>query len=613
MTLTFTHETSVLGCETPLPAGVAVGQALAEIAEHLGRAARSYFVARHVRGEPWKDLKNRLSDSFGLTDRQMSSVAFLVDGKAKGVIEGMKVRQQDLARRLASAERAIAKWERRIEAELAKDRRHREWRGKAKAAAAAGRKTPAKPKSLKGFRPRESADARGLLRAKIHHKRRRTADLGRRLEALRRDLEAGRVRLCFGSRKLFREQFRLAENGHADHAAWLSQWRAGRASEIFCIGSKDEARGSQTASWQGDGRLRLRVPPALEVKYGKHLVLLLKAFRREGVQDRVDHIAWRAGTRDAEGRIVRSAQGLSWRLVRRESQHGETWVAQVTFDKAAVPPVSDARLGAWGADLNADNVAMVRVDRFGNPVERRIFRFDLRGKSKGQIAAILGEAAAWAVANCLLPDQAARDGSVTRIALPLIAEKLDFQAKKATLRERGAAYARMLSLFAYSAFNTFLDRRAAASGIEVRRVNPAFTSVIGRAKFASGYAMSVHHAAACAIARRGLRFSERIARRQTDPHEAGEGCTPSGNAFPLPARTRGKHVWSDWRRHSSMLGKARLSARTPVDEAGGRRRRRSDPSGPDRSAGRDHRQAAQSRRQPAKPFRWRAAVSGRLS
>jgi hypothetical protein len=36
----------------------------------------------------------------------------------------------------------------------------------------------------------------------------------------------------------------------------------------------------------------------------------------------------------------------------------------------------------------------------------------------------------------------------------------------------------MLSQFCYAAFNELLDRRAAGHGVELRRVNPAFTSIL---------------------------------------------------------------------------------------------------------------------------------------
>ncbi|MDA8065092.1 MAG: IS200/IS605 family accessory protein TnpB-related protein [Thermaerobacter sp.] len=134
-------------------------------------------------------------------------------------------------------------------------------------------------------------------------------------------------------------------------------------------------------------------------------------------------------------------------------------------------------------------------------------------------------------------------------------EELDFRKKKAALRERSPRYARMLSAFAYRKFFQLLFSRAARYGVEVIEVNPAFTSVIGEVKFASGYGLSSHGAAAVAIARRGLRFGERLRSR---------------SAFPLPARNRGKHVWSDWRRVAQRRRAERARGRCPSEGGRGR-------------------------------------------
>ena len=113
----------------------------------------------------------------------------------------------------------------------------------------------------------------------------------------------------------------------------------------------------------------------------------------------------------------------------------------------------------------------------------------------------------------------------------------------------------MLSAFAYRKFFQLLFSRAAREGVEVIGVNPAFTSVIGAVQFASGYGLSSHGAAAVAIARRGLRFGERLRSR---------------SAFPLPARNRGKPVWSDWRRVAQRLRAARARGRCPSEGGRGR-------------------------------------------
>jgi IS605 OrfB family transposase len=599
-----THETLILAAPG-LPDDASLDALLGEIAELEARCAHSYFVERHVKGRSWNELKSELSRRFGLTHRQFSSVASWVDGLAKGVREGMKERRDDLKRRINSAQTAITRWEQRLKASADKDQRHRERRANVKAAALAGRHVRALPKSLRGFSPGDEAALRSDLKSRLHHKKRYIADQERRLTQLEADIGAGRIHLCFGGRRRFRAQNNLAGNDFVDQSEWLEEWRHSRASNVFCIGSRDETSGNQTASWLGAGRLRLRIPPALEARYGRHVVLLVKEFRRAGVAEQVDCIAAHGAERGADGQLVAAAQPLSWRLRRRDTKGGTTWVAQVSYEPPKVSCLSDDRIGAWGLDFNPAVVAMLRIDRFGNPVRRASYELDLQGKTEPQIAAILGDAAAWAV------ELARKDG------VPLCAETLDFREKRSQLRERGNRYARMLSQFAYKQFHQLTDARAAAHGVAVRRVNPAFTSIIGAAKFASGYALSRHHAAACVIARRALGLSERLARRETSPSEAGTETVASRTAFPLPVRTRGKHVWTDWRRYSKELGQTRAHARAaiPVGAAGAR----SHPHGyggtgkPARGAPRAT-TAMQGRpcRKSAKPFRWRAVVTARL-
>jgi len=59
-------------------------------------------------------------------------------------------------------------------------------------------------------------------------------------------------------------------------------------------------------------------------------------------------------------------------------------------------------------------------------------------------------------------------------------------------------------MMAYSAFCQLIGSTAFRAGVEVIGRNPAYTSVIGQAKFESGYKLTPHEAAAVAIARRGL-------------------------------------------------------------------------------------------------------------
>ena len=136
----------------------------------------------------------------------------------------------------------------------------------------------------------------------------------------------------------------------------------------------------------------------------------------------------------------------------------------------------------------------------------------------------------------------------------------------------------MLSAFAYAAFAAIMQGRCARDGIGLLPVNPAFTSVIGRGKFAEGYGLSVHRAAAAVIARRALNFGEKLRTRS------------AGTARVLPARNRTRHVWHNWRLWAKARQPRRRSSTQPKGSRGLQpptgRSARFDPVSPNGRSGR---------------------------
>lgn len=64
--------------------------------------------------------------------------------------------------------------------------------------------------------------------------------------------------------------------------------------------------------------------------------------------------------------------------------------------------------------------------------------------------------------------------------------------------------------FIYAQLLQTIERRAIKDGVEVRKINPAFTSIIGILKYHDQYLLNRHTAAALVIARRGLGICEKI-------------------------------------------------------------------------------------------------------
>jgi len=431
-------------------------------------------------GKKAKDLKNDYLKRYQITARHFNAIRVLVEGK----MDSIKVRRSSL---ILEKKDRIASLEKKIQ-RLIKSKAHK------------------------------------MI---LHQKKRRLHQLKQAFEALKQDHKQDVIRLCFGSKKLFRAQFDLEANGYDSHKEWLEDWRTARTRELFFLGSKDETSGNQTctATVKADQTLslRIRLPDSLFCKFGKYLTL--------------DNIRFNYGQQEILEVLGKDDQALSWRLLCDD----KGWRVFVTLD--ITPPVStsDVKLGVVGLDINRDHLAFVEIDRFGNPIYTQTIALHFQGKSSQQIKALIGDAVKEVI------------DYVKTTGKPLILEDLDFQTKKAILREESSkAIAKMLSSFAYQSIISHLKSNALKQGVLVKQVNPAYTSLIGRVKFADRYGLTLHHAAALVIGRRFLGYSE-------NPPSAMDKI-PDGKSghvtLVLPVRNRTKHVGSFWKEISKKFSAA---------------------------------------------------------
>ena len=395
----------------------------------------------------------------------------------------------------------------------------------------------------------------------VHAKRRRLATLRFRLSGLEADLAAGRVRLCFGSKKLWRKQHQLEANGYASREAWLEEWREVRSDEFFVLGSRDETARCQlcVASVNDDGTLtlRLRMPDGLAGLHGKYLVVpnVRFAYGHEKVLaalgSNTEYAVYRREHGDKEARATTLGQAISYRFKR----DAKGWRVFATTELPEVEVTTDRRRGAIGVDLNADHLAVAETDASGNYLNSWRVPLVTYGKRHHQAEALIGDAVASVV-------EYARGAGK-----PLVVEKLDFRQKKAVLEGESRRYSRMLSGFSYGKIKAYFLSRGCREGVEIIEVNPAYSSVVGRVKFMERYGLTVHQAAAMVLARRSLGCSERIPSRWVCP--VGNGVQV---AFTVPVRKRVKHVWTYWGAIAGQLRPA-LAAQHRL----GRRKRRPNP------------------------------------
>ena len=186
--------------------------ALSAYAELHGRVQRKLF-ADVAAGRSAVLLKSEYIKEHGIPARLFNAVRVSLEGKVSAVRAAQRLRVEGLERRIAQAERQVTE-----------------------------------------------AEERGWWQ-QVHQKRRWLANLKFRLAGLEADIAAGRLRLCFGSKKLWRKQHHLEQNGYASHEEWLQDWQDARSDEFFVLGSRGRDGGLPAV--RGDRSRRRHAEPAV--------------------------------------------------------------------------------------------------------------------------------------------------------------------------------------------------------------------------------------------------------------------------------------------------------------------------------------------------------------
>lgn len=175
--------------------------------------------------------------------------------------------------------------------------------------------------------------------------------------------------------------------------------------------------------------------------------------------------------------------------------------------------------GVISIDINVDHIALTNLNKQGSIIDTHLFKYDLEGKRTNQSKHILENIVKDVLKVCVDTRK------------PLVIEDLNTEESKAKLIYGNAKRNRKFSMFAYSSITDMIYSRANKDSVGVFKVNPAYTSQIGKLKYMKPLGLSVHMSAALVIGRRSLGFKESV---------------PSIYKKYISKKIRVRHHWSHW-------------------------------------------------------------------
>jgi len=350
-------------------------------------------------------------------------------------------------------------------------------------------------------------------RKMVHGRQARVKKLGEKLAQLQRHVaERTLPKVVFGGRSLWQK----VGKGKANRG----EWRQARQNRLYARGDETKGGNPNIKIAYGDGQFTLSVT--------------------------VSHLSEEKGV-DKKGRpVMTRAPRVKGKLWLPEKHRLKVWEllltgvpytvelikgrdgryrVHVAFTMMAPALVTAPNLGYLGLDTNPDGVALANVNHLGQPepwprgfviphpkaLHKFAGEFQVTMHPNGFLYLKIPELAysrshrrTYLVG--VLAKVVVDIGK--RLGKPLALEKLDFGKDRLDTNKR---FNRMATNFPFQKIVEAVLRRAYKEGVGIKMVWPAHTSTVGYWKYRQRYGITVHHAAALAIARRAMGFKEKIA------------------------------------------------------------------------------------------------------
>jgi len=294
--------------------------------------------------------------------------------------------------------------------------------------------------------------------------------------------ETPETKVIFGGR----DAWNSYKNGTLSKDAWLAL----RSRNIYSRGDKTK-KGNPNLRIDGS-TLRITLSVGSTKKYKTYPFHISNRKRPTKASDTQNDYLSDYEKLDA---LLRSGMHYNVRLSRKDDDPKHLRVT-IDYETDDTPATYGFENGVLGIDANPDRMALALVDAAGNLVENHVLINNrlLYGSSHKRLHD-LG----------LLVKQIILIAKTHRVGI--VFENLKFSKDLSAYPKK---LRRIFSNFVWKKFLEILERACQKNLIPYERVNPAYTSYIGRLKYQEMHRITIHEAAAYVIGRRGLGFNESL-------------------------------------------------------------------------------------------------------
>jgi len=305
------------------------------------------------------------------------------------------------------------------------------------------------------------------------------------------------------------------------------EWQAARNNRVYSRGDKTKA---------GNPNLRVVIKPTGEtileistlaktetnraIKISVPLYLPQKLSKKTGEVNGRDY---RSMVLD----YIQTGEAYQVELIKKDGKY----YCHITIDEVKIidyTPVYTAHNGMIGIDTNPDGFGLTVISKDGN-FKKSIYlkQPELQYARSNRRANLCGELAARVV-------QFARENE-----LGVAIEDLKFYDD----RDVSSKFSRIKHQFIYRNLLTMLETACIRGQVELTKVKPQFTTIIGSYKYCHQYGIGIHNGAAMVIARRAYGYNEKV------PEILKDKIVPHQTSFA------DKSEWGQWSTINKIIKK----------------------------------------------------------